>query len=83
MARFVEEPADASDDDDQVPLSMRRAVPKDVTADPNDKPFFKALKQAEQLTERMVAGILLLDIVSYSWERHSFDSDQSGMLEVR
>ena len=29
-----------------------------------------------------MAGILLLDIVSYSWQRHGFDDHQGDILQV-
>jgi len=75
MQVFVTEPTDGTDGADAVPPSMRRAVQKTETVKACDSIFVQVLKRAEQLSERMIAGILLLDIVSYSWERHSFEAE--------
>ena len=70
---FVAEPTDITDDEDEVPASMRRTVK--ITDEPhhNDNVFVKVLKDSERLSERMVAGVLLLDLVSYSWKRQGFE----------
>ena len=70
---FVAEPTDRTDDEDEVPASMRRTVKNTDEPHHNDNVFVKVLKDSERLSERMVAGVLLLDLVSYSWKRQGFE----------
>ena len=58
----------STEDGEEIPVSMRRALPKtDQGANQEANVFKRFASQAEQLTERFIAGICLLDIVSYSW----------------
>ena len=50
---------------------MRRALPRTANAAAEGSSVFQNVaSNAERLSERFIAGILLLDIVSYSWERY-------------
>ena len=42
----------------------------------------KALVGAERLTKRFVAGIVLYDIVSYSWHRQGLQAESSDIIQV-
>ena len=50
---------------------MRRALPRTAeAAAEGGSAFQNIVSNAEKLSERFIAGILLLDIISYSWERY-------------
>ena len=63
---FVAEPTDRTDNE-EVPASMRRTLKNTEEANADDSVFLQVLKRSERLTPRMIAGVLLLDLVSYSW----------------
>ena len=79
---FVADPAEEADDD-EIPVSMRRALPVDAEAGANESNVFrKAICQSEKLSERFIAGVVLLDVVSYSWKQHNFEAEESNLLHV-
>ena len=88
MEVFVSDPPDSAENDgegnDLPPPSMRRTrSPAAQQPDPNETNVFrKALQQTARVSERYIAGILLLDIASYSWKRHAFEAEQSNLLKV-
>lgn len=82
MQVFVSDPTDTAkadnpeESEESIPPSMRRALPQSQgVAESETNIFKKVLKNAERLSERFIAGILLLDIVSYSWQRHRFEAE--------
>ena len=80
MKIFVSDPTDSAADGEEEsvpPPSMRRALPQGdmAAADSETNIFRKVLKRTEKLSERFIAGILLLDIVSYSWQKHRFEAE--------
>lgn len=90
MQVFVSDPTDTVENNQEEggeesvpPPSMRRVLPRaDSAGDSETNIFRKVLKKAERLSERFIAGIMLLDIVSYSWKRHRFEAESTNLLHV-
>ena len=80
MEVFITPPVYAENDGEEEselpPASMRRAkVTPDQSGANESNVFKKVLIRAEKLTERYIAGIILLDIASYSWKNHGFEAE--------
>ena len=80
MEVFVSDPPDSAEDDgegnDLPPPSMRRTLAPLAQPDANETNVFrKSLQQSSRISERYIAGILLLDVASYSWKRHAFEAE--------
>ena len=78
MQVFVNDPTDDAENDP----SMKRALPQDQGRVDEPNVFKRVIRQAERLSERFIAGILLLDIVSFSWHKHNFEAQQTNLLHV-
>ena len=75
---FVSDPPDSAENDEGNDLphpSMRRSLAPEQPNANETNVFKKVLQQAPRMSERYIAGILLLDIASYSWKRHSFEAE--------
>ena len=80
MEVFINPPDSGENEDEESdlpPASMRRAkvMTSEQSGENETNVFKKVLIRAEKLTERYIAGIILLDIASYSWKNHGFEAE--------
>ena len=69
-------------DEGEIPPELRRNLPQDPLPTNSPVSFASLVSSAVRLSQRFVAGVLLLDIASYSWQQLDLTSGQTDYLHV-